>query len=534
MLLAQSLFKVIKARRPEVLINVAAPAWTLPLLERMPEVDGTTALPFKRGQLALFFLRVESVRHPSMLLLSDVAKDSRRAMSEVEQALFGIDNLNVPRWGIAAVTHVDYSARIQTVHTEKHSRYHALILALKQQTGCRVIVNTSFSVRGEIIVRAPEDVFRCFMGTEIEALAVGNCFLETEEKDPVLEPNCETAFELGSSSRSARLLGWTLLALIHYAMLSAVVFLVSVVLLQKQIIPDLPWIAAVQWHLYRGGARHIWHTQPDCVVFDQDLIYKPKEGVCRFDNIEFKTVLNFSAEGRDTGAKPTGIGIAVLGDSHAMGWGVEDEETFSAGLQRLSGRPVYNLAVASYGTVRELIRMEQSGLLDKVDTVVIQYCKNDLAENKEFQPTTLEVTQQKFAALTQAYTPSLSGHIEYVSKDYWFTFMVPLSSLNKMLFHRKAKDFSKHYQYFIDAFSRHDELKNKRIIVFYSNPHGEKFRFFPVGKDRQLPNLEFVDLNLGRDDYYRLDDHLTRAGHDKAAQRLFALIQQQPAEPLQP
>ncbi len=133
---------------------------------------------------------------PYMLLVADVVKKRRRAMTEAEQALFGIEKLNVLRSEIPAATHVDYSARIQTVHAETNPRYHALISAFKQQTGCPVIVNTSFNVRGEPIVCTPGDAFRCFMGTEIEALAVGNCFLKKEDQDPALKLNYETAFEL--------------------------------------------------------------------------------------------------------------------------------------------------------------------------------------------------------------------------------------------------------------------------------------------------------------------------------------------------
>ena len=133
---------------------------------------------------------------PYMLLVADVVEKRRRQMSEAEQKLFGIEKLNVPRSDIPAVTHVDYSARIQTVHALTNPRYHALISAFKQQTGCPVIVNTSFNVRGEPIVCTPEDAFRCFMGTEIEVLAVGNCLLKKEDQDPALKLNYETAFEL--------------------------------------------------------------------------------------------------------------------------------------------------------------------------------------------------------------------------------------------------------------------------------------------------------------------------------------------------
>jgi carbamoyltransferase len=131
---------------------------------------------------------------PYMLLVADVAKRHRREMTAAEQALFGIDKLNVPRSTIPAVTHVDYSARIQTVHRETNPRYHALIEGFRERTGCPVIVNTSFNVRGEPIVCTPEDAFRCFMGTEIEALAIGDCFLRKEEQDPAKKLDYRTAF----------------------------------------------------------------------------------------------------------------------------------------------------------------------------------------------------------------------------------------------------------------------------------------------------------------------------------------------------
>jgi carbamoyltransferase len=132
---------------------------------------------------------------PYMLLVADVVKGRRRAMTTEQKALFGIQKLNVPRSDIPAVTHIDYSARIQTVHADTNPRYHKLVSQFEAITGCPVIVNTSFNVRGEPIVCTPEDAFRCFMGTEIEALAVGNCFLRKEEQNMTLRKNYEDAFE---------------------------------------------------------------------------------------------------------------------------------------------------------------------------------------------------------------------------------------------------------------------------------------------------------------------------------------------------
>lgn len=133
---------------------------------------------------------------PYMLLVADVREELRREMTAEEKALFGIDKLNVPRSTIPAVTHVDYSARIQTVHEETNPRYHRLISRFKALTGCPVVVNTSFNVRGEPIVCTASDAFRCFMGSEIELLVVGNCLLRKEDQDPALKLDYKSAFEL--------------------------------------------------------------------------------------------------------------------------------------------------------------------------------------------------------------------------------------------------------------------------------------------------------------------------------------------------
>ncbi len=133
---------------------------------------------------------------PYMLLVADVKADRRRAMTAQEEALFGIDKLNVQRSDLPAVTHVDYSARIQTVHRDTNPRFHALISRFAALTGCPVLVNTSFNVRGEPIVCTPEDAFRCFMGTELDMLAVGNCLLLKEDQDRTLAIKYESAFEL--------------------------------------------------------------------------------------------------------------------------------------------------------------------------------------------------------------------------------------------------------------------------------------------------------------------------------------------------
>ena len=133
---------------------------------------------------------------PYMLLVANVLKDKRREMTSEENALFGIDKLNVIRSSVPAITHVDYSARIQTVHLDTNPRYHALISKFKEKTGCPLVVNTSFNVRGEPIICTPTDAFKCFMGTELDILAVGNFLLIKQYQDESLKENYEAGYEL--------------------------------------------------------------------------------------------------------------------------------------------------------------------------------------------------------------------------------------------------------------------------------------------------------------------------------------------------
>jgi carbamoyltransferase len=147
-----------------------------------------------REEVASWFdLNVDS---PYMLMVAPVAQPHVRHMRPEEQALFGIDKLNVVRSSIPAVTHVDYSARVQTVHRDTNPIYHELISRFHRLTGCPVVINTSFNVRSEPIVCTPEDAFRCFMGTELDLLVVGNSMLRKQDQDPTLRVSYKDEFEL--------------------------------------------------------------------------------------------------------------------------------------------------------------------------------------------------------------------------------------------------------------------------------------------------------------------------------------------------
>ena len=129
-------------------------------------------------------------------MVANLRKEKCILMSEEDEKLFGIEKLNVKRSSVPAITHVDYSARIQTVHKNTNPKYYKLISKFKEITGCPILVNTSFNVRGEPIVNTPEDAFNCFMGTELDNLVIGNCYLVKSEQDKLLKTDYKQSFEL--------------------------------------------------------------------------------------------------------------------------------------------------------------------------------------------------------------------------------------------------------------------------------------------------------------------------------------------------
>ena len=131
-----------------------------------------------------------------MLMVSNINKDKTIEMTEDQKNLFGIDKLNVKRSEMPAVTHVDYSARIQTVHKETNEKYYKLIQKFKEKTSCPIVINTSFNVRGEPIVNTPLDAFNCFMGTDLDKLVIGNCYLDKKSQNPLLKKDYLGKFEL--------------------------------------------------------------------------------------------------------------------------------------------------------------------------------------------------------------------------------------------------------------------------------------------------------------------------------------------------
>jgi len=319
-----------------------------------------------------------------------------------------------------------------------------------------------------------------------------------------------------------KIFGWTFLIVINFFLLFFLIYVLSAILLVNKIIPNVKLIKEYQRNFYVIGLRNIWHAQSDCIDFSDNQIYVPKKTSCKFNNIEFNTTISFDEFGRysDHPNNNYNSGIVVLGDSHAMGWGVNDNETFSYLLEKKINRPVYNLAVSGYGTVRELIRLRESNLLEKIDTIIIQYCYNDHGENVHYKKTTLDVAKEKYKLVKEATKLSLW-------KKFRKSFRYSIIIAREVIFsEKKAMSFDHHNETFIKVLKNFKFLKDKKIIVFYINGHQQKFSNFPSGKSKDFNNLEYIDLNIEEDtsSFYLIDGHLNSFGHMKIADKLSKLF----------
>ena len=324
-------------------------------------------------------------------------------------------------------------------------------------------------------------------------------------------------------TRVVRLIAYACAAGVLYVAFALGALLLSMVLLGRGSTPAQPLIREIQQALYMGGMRRIWQVEPGCTAYDPDLLYVPGPDPCRFANTEFRTTLHFDRLGRLMASRPAGAGIAVLGDSHAMGWGVEDHETFASHLQSQLGRPVYNLAVSSYGTYRELLRLERSGLLDQVDTVLIQYSDNDILENETMaadpsRASTPEEYQDMFSAAKAGRATVLLAWVQIAVKKpikLLVRAVVPLDD---------AGDFAPHGRALARVFERFPWLQKERVLVFYVNAYGVKFRGFGADPLDGWPSLTFADLKMEPEDFYAVDEHMTAAGHRRAAEKLALIL----------
>ncbi|MGA6826479.1 SGNH/GDSL hydrolase family protein [Nitrospira sp. NS4] len=277
--------------------------------------------------------------------------------------------------------------------------------------------------------------------------------------------------------------------------------------------------------------RAIWQAQIGCIEFDEVLFYKPRPGKCVFDNIEYSTVLTFDTHGfRQTSFpewrgddSPTRGRIVVLGDSQAMGWGVQDEETFGSILAKEYGFEVFNLAVASYGTARELLRLRKEFDLRKGDVVVIQYHPNDLRENLAFLKSGKLPARAPSDLARLAHTPQSYGVLQ-VSASIAF---ILKGKLMNTLFGDTGGEVASgknQAEIFLDVIDHFPELAQARLVVCEVASFGEATAFAKDLKRLTEGRMSVLNPAWESSDFYRLDDHLNAKGHRRLANVIAATI----------
>lgn len=310
-----------------------------------------------------------------------------------------------------------------------------------------------------------------------------------------------------------------------YIFLSLLIYLISAFFLIGNKVINYKIILDFQRNFYHQiGFRNIWNSQIDCIEFDKNLIYIPKKGNCNFNNVEFSTLLNFNEEGRSNNNLSLNVekkdAIALIGDSFSMGWGVNDNETFSSILEKKINRKIYNLGVASYATEREIIRLKEFKYLDDVSTIIIQYCDNDYGENFFYKKNNLN--NNSISKFEEIFTNKLSIY-EKFRKIIRYSIVIPL----EVLFLKKNNkiDWKVHEELFENILQNYSFLKDKNIIVIYTNSFGKKFFNFPNALSKKIYNLTYINIDYEENDFYILDGHLNKKGHEKIASKLAAYLE---------
>jgi hypothetical protein len=302
---------------------------------------------------------------------------------------------------------------------------------------------------------------------------------------------------------------------------------------------DAPTVIQKLAHVPYYRTRVDWVALPDCAMFDRELLYKPRPGTCEFRNVEFTTTLHFDEHGFRRTAAPRTADHAVsrprlvmIGDSHTMGWGVQDEETFASLLASEKGYPTVNLGAGSYGTPRELRRLELDANLRPDDVVVLQYCDNDLAENRRFLatgrvgPYELSEFQQFIGAYrpTPAETWPVSA---LLARSLWRGVMN--QAPQEMGIHR-ATEAEKQVTadpatVFLEVLKKFPVLQGHRVVLVVIN--AELTSHLLPGRDRiEKAGITFVVPPLTRDVFFNLDDHMRPPGHHIVASAIATALEQ--------
>lgn len=285
-------------------------------------------------------------------------------------------------------------------------------------------------------------------------------------------------------------------------------------------------ITSIQKNIYFEGYRNIWQTKRNCVDFDEELIYVPRHGSCSFKNPEFDTNLNFYEYGRKNQNnidedKTANNGIAVLGDSYAMGWGVENNETFSSLLEKELERKVYNLAVSSYGTYREILRLKKTKIIDSIDTIIIQYNPNDLQENLDLNVKNKDKNKEIYEFIVKNKKVGFFENFKFMLRRFKSSFRLLFLDFKNVIFKKKPNtlNFDKHYLAFVEVFKKFENIKDKNII-FFNVDKDRTFYNYPEGIDKTFSNINFINVTLSKNDFFLIDAHLNKIGHKSVANQL--------------
>ena len=325
---------------------------------------------------------------------------------------------------------------------------------------------------------------------------------------------------------SSRFFARFLIFIFLLLLLQSIIFGISYIALIKNKPIDFFGITNIQKNIYFEGYRNIWQSNEECVDFDEELIYIPRHGSCNFKNPEFDTTLDFYNLGRKNENnfdedEIKNNGIVVLGDSFAMGWGVENNETFSSLLEKELKRKVYNLAVSSYATYREFLRFNKSKLIDSVDTIIIQYNPNDLKENLDLKIKNKDENREIFEFIVKNQKMNIFKRLKFILGQFKSSFRLMFLDFRNILFKKKTStlNFDKHYVALIKVLKKFKNVKNKNIIFF--NVDKEIFFYnYPEGFDKTFSNINFINISLTKDDFFLLDGHLNSLGHQNVANQL--------------
>ena len=296
-------------------------------------------------------------------------------------------------------------------------------------------------------------------------------------------------------------------------------------------IPNNSLLSKQHNYYFDAPMRSTMQGDAGCVEADNKLGYRPKLGDCVFKNFEFDTVLKFDENGAampKQNMSNTKENIIVVGDSHAMGWGVSYDKTFSYLLSE-KGYQVSNFSMSSYGTEQEVLSAISSEQFNASDTIIIQYCANDIVHNRQNINQYSQGlfndykgrTRTEFTLYDKLHNAA-KWHVEKFSMEDFFLFPLKIinSSFKKFEQPKSASSSHEHQKFVMNILNKYDALKTKNIIIFYSNGHGKIFDNWDNSKGK----IKFVDLDLKRFHYNMIDDHLNDTGHEYIAIKLDVLL----------